>query len=207
MQLIEASTLPAVPWKNGGGTTQTVAISPESAGFDDFAWRVSIAEVRESGSFSSFPDVDRTIVLLDGAGMILQGSNGSAYALTTPFEPHSMRGEDAVDAHLVNGPAHDFNVMARRGRAQATVKVWDRPDSLAGWTGDAVFYCPRGDFEVSVGGEAAWLPASWACSFSGRDATVHVAPKAPNAVLIGALFELSEIESEEAWTKRDESPQ
>src|SRR5580704_3578190 len=123
MQLIEASALPAVPWKNGGGTTRTVAVSPEGAGFDDFMWRVSIAEVRQSGGFSLFPDVDRTIVLLDGAGMVLQGSDGSAYALTTPFVPHSMRGEDPVEARLVNGPTHDFNVMARRGHAQATVKI------------------------------------------------------------------------------------
>ena len=33
----------ARPWKNGGGTTREVAVSPEGAGLDDFAWRISLA--------------------------------------------------------------------------------------------------------------------------------------------------------------------
>ncbi|HEV7980797.1 HutD family protein [Amycolatopsis sp.] len=55
-----------VPWKNGGGVTREVA-----GGFSDFGWRVSVADVSTSGPFSVFPGVDRTIMGVEGSGMVL----------------------------------------------------------------------------------------------------------------------------------------
>ena len=69
------SSLPATPWKNGGGTTREIAAFPPGAGLDDFGWRLSVAEVERDGPFSVFSGVDRTIVLLDGAGMRLRDRN------------------------------------------------------------------------------------------------------------------------------------
>ena len=191
MELTDTNALPAVAWKNGGGTTRTVAVSPPGSGFDDFVWRVSIADVRGSGDFSLFPEVDRTIVLLSGAGMVLERSDGVSHALTRVFEPYRFRGEDSIDARLVGGASVDFNVMVRRGRARAEVRIWDRAYAVR-CAGEALVYCARGDFEVLSGGEAAMLSAGWACGFSVMDTTVQVAPKAPDAVLIGALFESEE---------------
>lgn len=187
MRLIDTNTLPEVSWKNGGGTTRTLAVSPEDAGFDDFRWRVSIADVGKSGSFSAFPGVDRTIVLLEGKGMVLHGADGSQVALTRPFRPHSMAGDQPVDAELVNGPARDFNVMVRRGRARADVEVWDSEGSAAS-AGAALFYCPRGIFQVA----SALLPAGWACFVAANRDELQLAPKAPASVLIGVLLELPE---------------
>lgn len=56
----------ARPWKNGGGMTYEVVVSPEGAGLDDFAWRVSLAELRAAGAFSSWPGVSRSLLLLEG---------------------------------------------------------------------------------------------------------------------------------------------
>src|SRR5436305_15001382 len=53
------------PWKNNGGTTADIAVFPEGAGWDDFLWRVGIADIRQSGPFSSFPGIDRSIMLLE----------------------------------------------------------------------------------------------------------------------------------------------
>lgn len=186
--LIDTSALPAVAWKNGGGSTRTVAVSPAGAGFDDFVWRVSIAEVRQSGGFSWFPEIDRTILLLDGAGMVLERNDGVAHALTTPFEPWAFHGEDVIEARLMDGASRDFNVMVRRGRVRGVVRMWNRADAVQ-WPGEALLYCARGDFELIRGGETALLSAGWACGFSVGDATLRVVPKAPNAVLIGAFFE------------------
>jgi uncharacterized protein len=189
--LIDTSASPAVPWKNGGGSTRTVAVSPAGAGFDDFVWRVSIADVGQSGRFSLFFGVDRTILLLDGAGMVLERDDGAAHSLTTPFEPWAFRGEDVIEARLVDGASRDFNVMVRRGRVRGVVRLWDCADVVQ-CMGEALFCCARGDFEVMRGGETAGLSAGWACGFSVGGATVQVVPKAPNAVLIGALFESEE---------------
>ncbi|MGI4858448.1 MAG: HutD/Ves family protein, partial [Janthinobacterium lividum] len=68
-----AATLAPVAWKNGGGTTSEIAVWPRAASFDAFVWRVSVAEIAQDGAFSDFPGVDRTIVLLSGAGMDLEG--------------------------------------------------------------------------------------------------------------------------------------
>ncbi len=41
------------------------------AGLETFIWRVSVADVASDGPFSRFPGIDRTIMLLEGAGMRL----------------------------------------------------------------------------------------------------------------------------------------
>ena len=55
------------PWKNGGGTTAEIAIGPPGATLDAFDWRISMARVASDGPFSSFPGVDRTLSIIDGA--------------------------------------------------------------------------------------------------------------------------------------------
>src|SRR5262249_48883926 len=112
----------SMPWKNGAGRTTELAVHPAGAGLDAFAWRVSIANVERSGPFSAFPGIDRTIVLLDGAGMHL-GRGERTIDLTTPFVPQDFRGDQSVDCTLVAGPSRDFNAMFRRGRARGSVAV------------------------------------------------------------------------------------
>ncbi|MBK9607139.1 MAG: HutD family protein [Betaproteobacteria bacterium] len=74
IRLLHPLAYRAQPWKNGGGTTTEIAVHPEGAGWDDFLWRIGIADIRQSGPFSSFPGIDRSILLLDcpvGSGMTL----------------------------------------------------------------------------------------------------------------------------------------
>jgi environmental stress-induced protein Ves len=111
-----------MPWKNGGGRTTEIASGPAGAAIDAFDWRVSIAEVAKDGPFSVFAGIDRTIVLLAGAGMRLDGG-GHAVVLRTPFEPYAFSGDQAIDCTLVDGPVRDFNLMLRRGRAAGSVTV------------------------------------------------------------------------------------
>ena len=54
-----------MPWKNGYGSTTELAVEPPDAALDRFDWRVSVAELRGSGPFSTFPGYDRIIVQLD----------------------------------------------------------------------------------------------------------------------------------------------
>ncbi|UGA36971.1 HutD family protein [Chromobacterium haemolyticum] len=43
MTLIRLQDCPPSPWKNGGGSTRQLLISPAGAGLDDFDYRVSLA--------------------------------------------------------------------------------------------------------------------------------------------------------------------
>ena len=118
MNILRADAQPVTAWKNGGGRTRAVAIGPAGATIDDFAWRISVAEVAADGPFSEFAGVDRTLVLLAGAGMALDGPGGGA-RLVLPGDRWDFPGEWPVTARLLDGPTLDLNLMVRRGRAAA----------------------------------------------------------------------------------------
>ena len=81
-----------------------------------FDWRISVAEVARDAPFSAFPEIDRCIVLLRGAGLRLRADDGSVdHRLDTPCEPYHFAGDVALRATLLGGPSSDFNVMVRRG--------------------------------------------------------------------------------------------
>ena len=113
------------PWANGGGITYEVARWPE--GSADFGWRLSVAEVATDGPFSSYPGVDRTLVLLSGRMRLV--IEDVARDLV-PGSPISFAGEAPVSAELTDGPTMDFNVMSRRGQVATTVDVVSGPEVL-----------------------------------------------------------------------------
>ena len=137
------AALAATPWKNGGGVTRELACHPADADFDDFLWRVSIADVHQSGPFSRFPGIDRVILLLDGGGMMLR-SEDREHALTVPLVPHAFRGEEEIEAQLVS-PSRDFNLMLRRGRAAGSVSVLRASGSVAG---AQLLFCASGKWQI-----------------------------------------------------------
>ncbi|QWT19988.1 HutD family protein [Bacillus sp. NP157] len=131
MTIIPFDALVAVPWKNGLGITRELAVEPHGASMEDFAWRVSIADVDTASPFSVFPGIDRTIVLLDGAGFTMVLDGDREHALTTPCVPFAFPGEARVDVRLAGGATRDFNLMVRRGVATARLDVLQGPGVFA----------------------------------------------------------------------------
>jgi uncharacterized protein len=150
MRVLHFNDLVATPWKNGEGLTREIARAPMNSTLEDFSWRVSIADVHQSGPFSEFPGVDRVIALLDGAGMRLEIDDGRVHDLTTPHTPFHFRGEDAVYARLLGGGCRDINLMLRRAVVYGEVEVcrehrhliWE--DALA-----SVLYCRSGSWLIT----------------------------------------------------------
>lgn len=131
LQRFQVSMLPVTPWKNGGGTTRQVACWPPGAGLDDFDWRASIATISMSGPFSAFAGVDRHILLLSGDGVRLRAGDGSFdHRLDRLYEPFAFAGDVAVQSDMLGGVSSDFNVMTRRARLRARVRVLDTPCTL-----------------------------------------------------------------------------
>jgi uncharacterized protein len=147
--VIRGADLVASPWKNGGGLTREVAAFPAGASMDAFAWRASIAEVAQAGPFSRFPGVDRTLVLLDGAGMILD-EGAHTHALMQPLDIACFAGESAVDARLVDGPTRDFNLMVRRDAARGTLDIWRAGETHSVDAHTALLHCARGSIGIRV---------------------------------------------------------
>jgi hypothetical protein len=144
------SSLRAVPWKNGGGSTRALAVEPPDATLDNFLWRISLAEVGAPGEFSLFPGIDRTILLWSGSGLVLRAADWS-FALTQPLMPFSFRGEDRIVCDLIDGPTMDLNVMVRRGAAEALIEIADRTVMLAQPADILIVLCAAGSVQVSCG--------------------------------------------------------
>lgn len=119
LRILRSADYPTRPWKNGGGTTREIIVTPPGASLDDFHWRLSLARVDRDGPFSRFDDVDRTLVLLSGA-MTLHEQDRRIELVRD--EPVTFAGERVMDATLRGGSTLDLNVMTRRGRAQHTVR-------------------------------------------------------------------------------------
>ncbi|MFI9583120.1 HutD family protein [Streptomyces sp. NPDC052236] len=122
MRVLRAADRTAVPWKNGGGVTREIAASPEGAPMDDFDWRISLAEVGADGPFSVFPGVDRTLTVVEGAGMDLM-VGGEHHIVDEQYWPHDFPGDLETDGHLLEGPVVNLNLMYRRSRTQAETAV------------------------------------------------------------------------------------
>lgn len=121
-----------MPWKDGGGTTREIARWPAAdagSGFahPSFAWRVSIADIAASCSFSRFDGYDRTLVMLNGARMTLHIGQRPAVDLVR-LASCAFEGEAPVRCTLPDGPVRDLNVMVARGRARELTEVL-RPGS------------------------------------------------------------------------------
>lgn len=130
MRLLRAADHRRMPWKNGGGETHEVAISPADATVDAFDWRVSMAVVAVDGPFSAFAGIDRTLVLLDGDGMILDIAGWGIVTLTPESAPLAFPADVATGATLTGGPITDLNVMTARGCFAHLVERFHAPRAL-----------------------------------------------------------------------------
>ncbi|WP_300752333.1 HutD family protein [Janthinobacterium sp.] len=127
--LIPHASLRAAAWKNGGGSTTEIAISPKGAGFEDFDWRISLATITASGPFSSFPGIDRSLMLVDGESVSLTIDGARKVVLTAAQPMLWFPGEAAVSA-LVAAATTDFNVMTRRSRCRHQLEKIAAPGRL-----------------------------------------------------------------------------
>ena len=159
MRVLRGQNYRRMPWKNGGGETTEIAIFPEGAGLDDFDWRVSMARVEASGPFSLFAGIDRTLAILDGAGIILSVEGRIPFGLTARSEPLTFPADVATSAALIAGPITDLNVMTRRGRLAHKVARHEFSGSIeiAFDAAETLLLCHSGDIKVSAGGEQASL--------------------------------------------------
>jgi uncharacterized protein len=124
-RVIPANEYRRVRWRNGLGWTREIHAHATTASPDDWAWRLSIAEIEQDAPFSAFPGVDRELVLLSGNGLRLRFEDGEVRELQPPHDRLRFAGERAVTGELLDGPTQDFNLMWRRDLVDA--QLWHRP--------------------------------------------------------------------------------
>ncbi|PDS42981.1 HutD-family protein [Rhizobium anhuiense] len=159
MRILRAGDCKRMPWKNGGGETVEIAVSPENAGLAGFDWRVSMATVATDGPFSIFPGIDRTLAILDGNGMVLDIEGSTPVLLTTASDPLAFPADIPVAARLQDGAITDLNVMTRRdGLAHRLVRIdVDGSSTLPLPPSTCLFLCHGGALSFRRGGETGAL--------------------------------------------------
>lgn len=114
LRLIRIADVPATPWRNGGGSTRELLAWPSA---DNWAVRLSVAEIARDGPFSTYPGVDRLFAVLCGIGVRLAWPDGRRLDLTPASAPLAFDGADPPEAQLLGGGAtQDLNLMLRHGR-------------------------------------------------------------------------------------------
>ena len=121
MRLLRASGYRTMPWANGGGVTDEVAMSPPGADIADLDWRVSVADIARPGDFSSLPAIDRTLMVIGEESLNL--SLNGEQVVVRPLQSRRFRGEDVVACHSIAGSVRVLNVMTRRTGYRADVYV------------------------------------------------------------------------------------
>lgn len=181
-----------MPWKNGGGSTRELALHPQGAGINaaPFLWRVSIADVKNDGPFSAFPGYERSIMLIEGAGMELRVADAAPVRISDRYRPWRFTGDAHTECRLLDGPVRDFNVMSARE------KITQHCEAIAGGPMEALWkpdtetlfcHCLHGTLIVKLrgvaessltAGQSLWLSAD---EIAGP-ARVLFAPNSPGSV-------------------------
>ncbi|MFC7396888.1 HutD family protein [Chelatococcus sp. GCM10030263] len=151
MRILRAADHKRMPWKNGGGETVEIAVFPADAALGDFTWRVSMASVATDGPFSIFPEIDRTLSVLSGAGMELTIEGQGEVVLDRSSPPHAFPADVPTKARLIDGPITDLNVMTRRGRYAHTVRRVEAPLTLQPSSALRLLLCAEGGLNVGQG--------------------------------------------------------
>lgn len=123
MKRIDSSQFIRMPWKNGGGETLEIFRIENPKYPDRSLFRLSMAFVKKDGPFSIFPNIDRTILLLEGDGFLLFKENQKIATLNKKLSPFSFKGEDQIDCQLIGSEIIDFNIMIDRDYGIATTTV------------------------------------------------------------------------------------
>ena len=160
-RVVRLEDVVATPWRNGGGVTRELAAWPSAT---DWTWRMSVAEVGQSGPFSIFDGVDRWFAVLSGRGVQLQVDKQN-HQLTSVDAPFPFDGGASTDCQLTDGMTQDFNLMVQRSRARARmVRVSSQLDVAIDTTLDATkivaVYAINSEASVVFNDEKLQLPAA-----------------------------------------------
>lgn len=179
MRIIRAADCRTMPWKNGGGTTTEIVVSPAGASLSDFDWRISMAQVGADGPFSAFPGLDRTLSVLSGHGIRLAFGDGETVMLDAASAPFPFAADRAVDGVLVDGPIVDLNVMSRRGAWTHSVERLTGPgEHRIACRAVFVLVAPEGGWSV----DDATLSAGDSVIIQGQDEMACVSDDAGRAL-------------------------
>jgi environmental stress-induced protein Ves len=162
--VIHLADVPPAPWRNGGGVTRELAAWPAQG---EWAWRMSVAEVAQSGPFSRFDGITRWFAVLQGAGVVLHvrtpsdsdAAGAGEHRLSSGDTPLCFDGSAPTDCQLIDGPTQDFNLMVRNSSLPARmVRVQGEFQMAIGAAKTIAVYAINSGASVRFNSEEIYVP-------------------------------------------------
>jgi environmental stress-induced protein Ves len=152
---LRAGDFVAQRWRNGGGSTTQMAVH-EHAGH--WLWRLSVADVAESGPFSNFAGYRRILAVLDGGGMRLSVAGQPPVELRRGDAPFPFDGGARTHCTLLDGPVKDLNLMVQQGVGEATLEILEADAAVqrtlqSDWV---LAFAIAGGFRAVIGDTDVW---------------------------------------------------
>lgn len=165
LRVIHAKDYRRAVWKNGLGHTDEIAIYPDGSDLKtgNFLWRLSSARIERASPFSAFPHHDRTLVILNGAGVHLTHTfdEGEDVAEVAPFAPYEFPGDIPSRCDLIDGGVQDLSVFVRKAEAESVTETLSLGEGVTqAWIPAGRFnfiYAASGNVHVESGSEQTML--------------------------------------------------
>lgn len=189
MRILRAADYRRMPWKNGGGETREVLVSPAGAALNEIDWRISLATVATDGPFSTFDGIERTLSVIRGAGIHLTVADALPKLLLDSSEPFTFAGESKTTATLVDGGIVDLNVMTRRATFRHSVRRLSCHGrlQLEPASGTTIVFCQRGELHLAT----ERLQPEDCAIFASPAAAIELRSTEPTELLVIELTRLS----------------
>jgi len=151
IERVEPSQYRRTPWKNGAGTTTTIA---EQSG----VWQFGRTPIPSAGPFSDYTGFDRLQVLVAGRGLVLETPDGEI-DVRVPFRPVRFTGETRIVSKLEAGPVEVVNLIGARAKVSLDLVVLTNGQTRALQPGIHIAYCADGAAELDVAGKSLAVAA------------------------------------------------
>lgn len=117
-----------MPWRNGRGSTLEIAREPAAG--DDFAWRLSLADIDRDGEFSAYRGYRRALVLVAGDSLRLKFRRHGNCLLDPARRVARFEGDWETRCSIPQGRCTDLSLIVRRGSAARPRSVVRAPRVL-----------------------------------------------------------------------------
>ncbi len=181
LKVLRAKDYPRMPWKNGGGSTEEIT-RDAGTGLDGFGWRLSIADIGESGGFSTFAGYERVITVLQGDGMSLTVDGRDTRPLL-PLDPFAFSGESKVACTLLGGSIRDFNLIYAPQRYAARLQWLSGEQRFFSSAGTVLVFSISDALEVVVGNSASKLGRHDCLQLDGNASLLEISVNGPCCVI------------------------
>src|SRR5215469_13989419 len=126
--LLKSKNYRSMPWKNGRGVTLEIAREPAAG--EEFAWRLSLAQIDADCDFSPYPGYRRALVLVSGDSLQLRFRGHGSASLGPAKRGTRFEGDWRTHCAVPQGVCTDLSLIVRKGSAGRPACIVRAPMTL-----------------------------------------------------------------------------